>query len=314
MGYVAAPIDRTIMNRTTSLGLLLALLAGPATAQRAAPGEGADHSETLGSGLSSVNWGTMGLNVGVSAGEDGVLLVDDQEEAGVPRLKAEIAKLSDKPVRLVINTHWHFDHVGGNAEFAKAGAATIAHVNTRNRLMAAQVNPVNGGTQKAFSPEFWPQLTFEDSLRIHFNGDDIDLIHVPNAHTDSDVIVKFHKADVLFAADLFNNGDYTRIDGRGGSLDGMIAAYRALLPTLDDAVKVVPGRGRVGTKKDLADYLSVMIALRARMTKLIRDGKTLEECVAAKPTADFDAQWGNGPIRPDQLVEELYADLKPKAR
>ena len=306
--------NETIMTRIATFSLLLALLAGPVAAQRAAPGEGVDHTETLGPGLSSVNWGTMGLNVGVSAGADGILLIDDQEEAGVPRLKTEIAKLSDKPVRLVINTHFHFDHVGGNAEFAKAGATTIAQTNTRTRLMSEQVNPANGGKQKPFAPAFWPQVTFDDSLRLHFNGDDIDLIHVPNAHTDGDVIVKFNKADVLFAADLFNNGDYTRIDGRGGSLDGMIAAYQKLLPTLDDAVKVVPGRGRVGTKKDLEDYLQVMISLRDRMAKLIRDGKSVEQCVAAKPTADFDAHWANGPIRPDQLVEELYADLKPKLR
>jgi cyclase len=306
------------MNRFALLAVLLTLsavpVAAPGAAERVPPGEGAGHTESLGAGLASVNWGTMGLNVGVSAGKDGVLLIDDQEEAGVPRLQAEIAKLSNSPVKLVINTHWHFDHVGGNALFAKAGAITIAHTNTRTRLMAEQINPVNGGKQKAFPPEFWPQITFDDTLRLYFNGDEIDLVHVPDAHTDGDVIVKFNKADVLFAADLFNNGDYTRIDGRGGSLDGMIAAYRALLPTLDDAVKVVPGRGRVGTKKDLEDYLQVMIALRERMSKLIQAGKTLEECVAAKPTADFDAHWANGPIRPDQLVEELYADLKSRAR
>ncbi len=276
------------MNRFALLAVLLTLSAVPAAAPGAAeripPGEGAGHTESLGAGLASVNWGTMGLNVGVSAGEDGVLLIDDQEEAGVPRLKAAIATLSNKPVKLVINTHWHFDHVGGNALFAKAGAITIAHTNTRTRLMVEQINPVNGGKQKAFPPEFWPQITFDDTLRLYFNGDEIDLVHVPDAHTDGDVIVKFNKADVLFAADLFNNGDYTRIDGRGGSLDGMIAAYRTLLPTLDDAVKVVPGRGRVGTKKDLEDYLQVMIALRERMSKLIQAGKTLEECVAAKPT------------------------------
>jgi glyoxylase-like metal-dependent hydrolase (beta-lactamase superfamily II) len=293
--------------------LLLAVTSGSA-AERIPPGEGAEHNESLGPGLTSVNWGTMGLNVGVSAGEDGIVLIDDQQEAAVPRLKSEIAKLSAKPVRYVINTHWHFDHVGANAEFAKAGAVTIAQTNTRTRLMSDQTNPVSGGGQKAFAPAFWPALTFDDALRLHVNGDDIDLVHVPNAHTDADVIVKFRKANVLFAADLFNNGDYTRVDSRGGSLDGMIAAYRKLLPTLDDAVKVVPGRGRVGTKKDLEDYLQVMVTLRERMTKLIRDGKTQEECVAAKPTADFDAHWANGPVRPDQLVEELYADLKPKLR
>jgi glyoxylase-like metal-dependent hydrolase (beta-lactamase superfamily II) len=307
-------------RRTSCFAAALLLIAAPAAAaaptpaQRPGPGEGAAHNENLGSGIASVNWGTMGLNVGVSAGDDGILLIDDQEEAGVPRLKSEIAKISNGRVRLVINTHWHFDHVGGNEEFAKAGAITIAHTNTRARLMTEQVNPANGGKQKAFAPVFWPQVTFDDALTLHFNGDDIDVIHVPNGHTDGDAIVRFRKADVLFAADLFNNGDYTRVDARGGSLDGMIAAYQKLLPTLDDRVKVVPGRGRVGTKKDLEDYLAVMIALRTRMTKLIEDGKTVEECVAAKPTADFDAKWANGPIRPDQLVEELYADLKPKLR
>jgi glyoxylase-like metal-dependent hydrolase (beta-lactamase superfamily II) len=302
------------MKRILCVSLILALAAGTAFAQRAKPGEGMEHTENLGQGVYSVNWGTMGLNVGVFTGEDGTLLIDDQEEGGVPRLKAELAKIADSPVRLVINSHWHFDHVGGNAAFAATGALTIAHTNTRTRLTAEQVNPVNGGKQNAFAPAFWPALTFEDSITLRFNGDDIDVIHVPKAHTDGDVIVKFRKADVLFAADLFNNGDYTRIDGRGGSLDGMIAAYRKLLPTLDDQVKVVPGRGRAGTKKDLEDYLQLMIALRARMTKLIESGKNLEQCVAAKPTADFDAKWANGPIRPDQLVEELYADLKAKLR
>ena len=293
---------------------IAALLLAATASAREAPGEGVEHNEALGAGLTSVNWGTMGLNVGVFAGPDGILLVDAQQEAGVPRLKAEIAKLSTAPVRYIVNTHWHFDHVGANAELSKAGAVTIAHTNTRKRLMQDQTNPVSGGGQKAFAPEFWPQVTFEDLVTLHFNGEDIDLIHVPDAHTDSDVIVKFRKDDVLFAADLFNNGDYTRIDARGGSLDGMIAAYRKLLPTLDDKVKVVPGRGRVGTKKDLEDYLGVMVALRERMTKLIKDGKSVEECMAAKPTADFDAKWANGPVRPDQLVEELYADLKRRVR
>jgi glyoxylase-like metal-dependent hydrolase (beta-lactamase superfamily II) len=302
------------MRQIFCLLTLLVLFATPASAQRPPPGEGAEHSESLGAGIYSVNWGNMGLNVGVSAGGDGILLIDDQEEGGVTRLQAELAKISAKPVRLVINTHWHFDHVGGNAAFSKTGAVTIAHGNTRNRLMAEQINPVGGGIQRAFAPEFWPAVTFENSLTLHFNGDDIDVVHVKNAHTDGDVIVKFRKADVLFAADLFNNGDYTRIDPRGGSLDGMIAAYRGLLPTLDDAVKVVPGRGRVGTKKDLEEYLQVMVTLRERMAKLIKDGKTLKECIAAKPTADFDAKWANGPIRPDSIVEELYADLKPKLR
>jgi cyclase len=281
--------------------------------QRPQPGEGEDRTREIAAGIYSVNWGTMGLNVGMSTGADGVLLVDAQDEPAVPRLQAELAKRSDKPVRIVINTHWHFDHVGANAVYRQQGAAIIAHENTRTRLMTEQVNPL-GGRQRAFPAAFWPTLTFRDALTVHFNGEDIDVIHVPNGHTDGDVIVRFRKADILFAADLFNNGDYTRIDLRGGSLDGMIAAYQKLLPTLDDRVKVVPGRGGVGTKKDLEDYLVVMTALRDRIARLIRDGRTAEEAVAMKPTADFDAKWANGPVRPNEIVEEIYADLKRSVR
>ena len=293
--------------------VLLALSAATAAAQRPPPGEGEDRSQDLGGGLYSLNWGTMGLNVGVSTGADGILLVDDQEVGALPRLLAEIARRSDKAVRLVINSHWHFDHVGANEYYRQHGSTIIAQENTRIRLMSEQINPL-GGKQAAFPPSFWPTLTFADALALHFNGYDIDVVHVPSGHTDGDVIVRFREPDVLFAADLFNNGDYTRVDLRGGSLDGMIAAYQKLLPTLDDQVKVVPGRGRVGTKRDMESYLVVMTALRERIGKLIAQGKTMEETVALKPSADFDAKWGNGPIRPDQIVEEVYADLKRKLR
>jgi cyclase len=297
------------MNRVVVAGMLLILTAASANAQAPRPGEGEDHSQELGHNIYSINWGTMGLNVGLSTGDDGILLVDAQDEPAVPRLRAEIAKRSDKPARVVINTHWHGDHVGANAFYRQQGAVIIAQDNTRTRLMSAQASPLSR-TQPAFAPAFWPTLTFADAVTLHFNGDDIDVIHVPNGHTDGDAIVRFRNANVLFAADLFNNGDYTRVDLRGGSLDGMIAAYQKLLPTLDDQVKIVPGRGRVGTKKDLQDYLAVMIALRERIAKLIRDGKSAEEAVAAKPTADFDAKWANGPVRPNQIVEEIYADLR----
>ena len=305
-------------DQRRALGLMCAVLAVlvPAAqlwAQRPAPGAGEDGSQVIAPGLYSLNWGPMGLNVGVFAGEDGILLVDAQDERAVPRLKAEIAKRSSQPVRFVINTHWHFDHVGGNDTFRKQGAVIIAHDNTRSRLMTDQRNSL-GGEQRAFPAAFWPTLTFSDSTTLHFNGEDIDVIHVPDAHTDGDVIVRLRKADVLFAADLFNNGDYTRVDLRGGSLDGMIAAYEKLLPTLDDNVKVVPGRGRVANKKDLEDYLVVMKALRTRIGNLIAQGKSAEEAVAAKPTADFDAKWANGPIPANDIVEEVYADLARKKR
>jgi cyclase len=305
-----------MMTRIACLCAAAALAGAPAAAQ--VPAAADDHTVQVAPGIYTVtwgnSWGNMGLNVGVCVGEDGLLLIDAQEEAGVPRLVARIAEFTDKPVRYVVNTHWHFDHVGGNAIFARQGAAVIAQENTRTRLMTEQPNPLGRAAQKAFPAAFWPRITFADLLTLHVNGDDVELLHFPNGHTDGDAIVFFHKADVLFAADLFNNTNYTRVDLRGGSLDGMIAAYDKLLPMLDDKVKVVPGRGPVGTRKDLVEYREVMVTLRDRITRLIKDGKTLSEAIAAKPTRDFDAHWANGPIRPDQLVEEIYGDLERTVR
>jgi cyclase len=300
------------MKHVASLCVALALTVAPAAAQ---PSGGADdYTVQVAPRIYNVtwgnNWGNMGLNVGLSVGEDGLLLIDAQDEPAVPRLIARIAQISSKPARYVINTHWHADHIGGNATFAKQGATIIAHENTRKRLMTEQPNPLGRATQRAFPAAFWPTVTFKDSLSLHVNGDDVEVLHFPNGHTDADAVMFFHKANVLFAADLFNNTNYTRVDLRGGSLDGMIAAYDKLLPMLDDKVKVVPGRGPVGTKGDLIEYREVMVKLRDRIAQIIKDGRTLDQAIAAKPTKDFDARWANGPIRPDQLVEEIYADLK----
>jgi len=292
------------------------LTIAPATAQT--QGKSDDYTVQVAPGLYSVSWGNtwgnMGLNVGLSVGGDGLLLIDAQDEPEVPRLIARIAAISSKPVRYVLNTHWHADHVGGNATFAKQGAVIVAQDNVRKRLMTEQPNPLGRATQRAFPATFWPTFTYRDSFTVHMNGDDIDVLHLPSSHTDADAVMLFRKANVLFAEAVFNNTNYTRVDLRGGSLDGMIAAYDKLLPMLDDNVKIVPGRGPLATKRDFADYREVMIALRERITRLIKDGKTLQEAIAAKPTEDFDARWANGPIRPNQLVEEIYSDLKRTVR
>lgn len=291
-----------------------ALAAAPAKAQSPTP----DYSVDLAPGLFTLTWGNnfgnMGLNVGLSVGEDGLLLVDAQDETEVPRLLSRIAQISNKPVRYVINSHWHSDHIGGNATFAKQGATVIAHENTRKRLMAAQPNPLGRATQRAFPAAYWPTVTFKDTQTVHFNDDEIEIIHFPSTHTDADAVMLFRKANVIFTTALFNNTTYNRVDLRGGTLDGQIAAYDKLLPMLDDKVKVVPGRGPVGTKADMADYRQVMVTLRDRVTRIIRDGKTLAEAIAAKPTSDLDVRWGKGPIRPDQFVEEVYSDLKRTVR
>jgi cyclase len=309
------------MRSVAFLGAAVFAITTSALAQapRQDPAAGPDHTVEVAPGLYTVTWGNnfgnMGLNVGVSVGDDGVLLVDAQEEGGVPRLVSRIAEITSKPVRYVVSSHWHFDHIGGNATFGKAGATVIAQENTRKRLMGEQANPIPGrGAQRAYAAAFWPTLSFKDSLTLHFNNDDIEVLHFPSTHTDADSVALFRKANVLFATAIFNNGTYTRVDLRGGSIEGQIAAFNKLLPMLDDKVKVVPGRGAVATKADMAAYRDVMVTLRDRVTKAIRDGKSLAETVAAKPTAEFDGRWGNGPIRPDQWVEEIYWDLKRTVR
>ena len=293
------------MKFSVLLCLVLPLTVTAAAAQ--APTEATDYTVQVAPGIYNVTWGNtwgnMGLIVGLSVGDDGLVLIDAQDLPAVPKLVARIAQISTKPVRYVINTHWHADHIGGIAAFAKGGATIIAHENTRKRLMTEQPNPLGRATQPAFPAPFWPTLTFKDSLTLNVNGDELDILHFPNCHTDADAVALFRKANVLFAADLFNNSNYTRVDLRGGSLDGLIAAYDKLLPMLDDNVKVVPGRGPVGSKRDLIEYREVIVKLRERITQLIKEGQSLEQAIAAKPTNDFDPRWANGPIRPDQLVD-----------
>jgi glyoxylase-like metal-dependent hydrolase (beta-lactamase superfamily II) len=260
--------------------------------------------------------GFAGGNVAVSVGNDGVFIVDDEIQPMTAKLKAALAALSKKPVRFVINTHWHSDHTGGNPTLGAAGATIIAHDNTRARLTVDQVRAFGGKEMKfpALPPEGLPVLTFSEDATLHFNGDEVHVFHVPPAHTDGDVIVHFKKANVVHTGDTFVSMGYPIIDtGSGGQIAGFIAAADRVLAVCDDATKIIPGHGPVAGVADLKAWREMLIAVRDNVAKLAAEKKTLDEIKAAKPTAAFDAKYAQGMIPPDMMVEEVYKTLPPAA-
>ncbi len=251
-----------------------------------------------------------GGNVGVSSGKDGVFLIDDQYAPLTRKIRAALALIGDKPVRFVLNTHWHGDHSGGNENLGGAGALIVAHENVRKRMSVEQfIEAFNSRTPA--SPEVaLPVVTYTDSVTFHLNGDEIQCFRVPPAHTDGDSIVHFKRANVIHMGDLFFNGLYPFIDASsGGSLEGMIAAADRVLGVANDATQIIPGHGPMGNKTDLKTFRDMLAGVRDKMKPLVVAGKTLAEVQAAKPTQAFDAKWGGGFLKPEQFVAVAYASL-----
>lgn len=251
-----------------------------------------------------------GGNIVASVGEDGIFLVDDQYAPLTEKIRAALAELSDRPVRFVINTHWHGDHVGGNENFAAAGAVIVAHENVRQRMSSEQFMAVFNRTVPASPPGALPVVTFEQGVSLHLNGDTVRVMHVANAHTDGDSLVYFERANVLHMGDVFFNGLYPFIDlGSGGGIHGMIAAVQRGLELADEDTLVVPGHGPSTDRAGLRAYGEMLASFRDRIAALKAAGKTLDEVVAANPTADFDATHGGRFISPERLVGFIYDSL-----
>jgi glyoxylase-like metal-dependent hydrolase (beta-lactamase superfamily II) len=255
-----------------------------------------------------------GGNIGVSAGDDGVFVIDDQFAPLAPKIKAAIAKISTKPLRFIFNTHWHGDHTGGNEAMAGAGALIVAHDNTRKRMSAEQVMEAFGGKRIPPSPpKALPVVTFNDEVTFHLNGDEIHVFHVANAHTDGDAIVHFRKANVVHMGDTFINGGYPVIDfSTGGSIDGLLAAQAKVLSMIDANTKLIPGHGPIGDKSTLQKTHDMIKQVRDAVAKAAAGGKTLEQVKAAKPTAKWDAEWGKGFVNGDLVTLMIYKTLKSK--
>jgi cyclase len=243
----------------------------------------------------------QGGNVGVLVGDDGLLMIDDQFAPLSEKLVAAMKTLSNKPVRLLVNTHVHGDHTGGNENFGKMGIDIVAHDNVRVRLAQG----VNGG---APSPAVaLPVVTYGDKMTLHLNGETITIGKLPPAHTDGDSYVHFANANVIHTGDVFRTIGYPGVDfNNGGSVKGTIAALQALVDMAGPNTKILPGHGVVATREDVAAFRDLTIDLQKRFTDLVRQGMTLEQVVAAKPVADLEAKYGD----PARLIPAFYNAVK----
>ena len=252
-----------------------------------------------------------GGNIGVSSGPDGVFVIDDQFAPLTEKIVAAIRGFSDRPIRFVVNTHWHFDHVGGNENLGNMGALIVAHNNVRERMSVEQVMEALGQTVPPSPDKALPVVTFSEAVTFHLNGDQLNVFHVPHAHTDGDAIIRFRTANVLHMGDTFFNGLYPFIDlGSGGNVRGMIAAADAALAVADANTKIIPGHGPLASRADLERYRALLVTARDRVAAAIAKGHTLDQIKAAKPMAEYDEAWGGTFINPEQFVEFVYRSLE----
>jgi glyoxylase-like metal-dependent hydrolase (beta-lactamase superfamily II) len=256
--------------------------------------------------------GGMG-NSAALTGDDGVLMIDTKIETSVDNLLAKIAELSQKPVRFAVITHWHFDHVGGNEKVAETGAAIIAHENVRKHMsMAHDMKLLNAKVPPAKKAAL-PLLTFTKEITFHLNGEEVKIFHLEPGHTDGDAVIYFRSANVIHMGDLYFEGLYPYIGiYSGGSINGMINVIHQILPMIDENTKVVPGHGPLSNKAKLQTYVSMLTAVRDNVSRLMQEGKTMEEVIAAKPTRAFDEKWGKGFLPPDKFTSLVYMDLSPE--
>jgi cyclase len=251
-----------------------------------------------------------GGNIGLSVGEDAVFVIDDQFAPLTPKITAAIAQVTPKPVRFVLNTHWHYDHTGGNENLGKAGAVIVAHHNVRKRMSTDQVIEFFNLKSKPEPKDALPVLTFSSDMSFHINGEEVRAIHMPAAHTDGDAVVHFTKSDVVHMGDIYFNGFYPFIDAEsGGSAEGVIAACDKVLAFATDKTRIIPGHGPLSNAAELKAFRDLVATVSGRVKALVAQGKTLEEIKAAKVSADFDEKWGKGFIRPDRFAEMLARPL-----
>ena len=251
-----------------------------------------------------------GGNIGASVGDDGIVVVDDEFLLLADKIEAALKGIADKPVKFVLNTHWHGDHTGGNPHFGEK-APIIAQENVRKRL--ASGGKTRFGEVKPAEKVALPVITFENDVTVHLNGEDIRAIHVPNGHTDGDSVIFFPKANVVHMGDdFFNGGMFPFIDiDSGGSVQGMIAGDEKVLAETPDDVKIIPGHGPLGTKDDLRKFITMLKETSGAVQAGIKKGKTLDQLKKENVLAKWDS-YGKSFIKTDVFVEILYASLTQK--
>lgn len=251
----------------------------------------------------------QGGNIGVSAGHDGLFLIDDQYANLTDQVMEALASISPGRPRFVLNTHWHGDHTGGNENLAAKGSVIVAHDRVRERMSVDNFSEFFQRATPASPPAALPVVTFNDSLSLHVNDDELRGIYQQAAHTDGDVFIHFRKANVIHTGDLVFAGMYPFIDiDSGGSVAGVIAAVDRMLALADAGTRVIPGHGKVTDRAGLESYRQLLAVTSARMRELVRAGKTLDEVLAARPFAEHDAQLAWAFITAERYIQILYRD------
>jgi len=309
----------------TTLATLAALTIGAASAHAQNPDEAdfpkvviktsklADNFYTL-EGTGPVPRGTFveggGVGtIGVLTGPEGVLMVDAMFGALHDKIVTAVKGVTDQPIRFLINTHVHGDHTNGNEGFARMGVVIFARTEVRDRL-AHPVGP-NGATRQPPPPPALPVVTYSGPVTFHLNGEDVDLIHVPRAHTDGDTFVRFRRADVIMAGDVYRSIQFPNIArDLGGSLDGLLDGLALLIGLAGPNTKIVPGHGPTVDRTAVVAHRDMIVAVRDRVARLIQQGKTQSEVIAAKPAADYAAKIPQTETNEDRFVGAVYADLK----
>ncbi len=254
----------------------------------------------------------QGGNIGISVGEDGIVMIDSQFAPLTPKILTAIKAISNKPIKFLINTHWHHDHVGGNENIKNEGAITVAHDNVRKRMSVDQFDKYRNRTTKA-SPTKLPLVSFSDNITFHMNGEDIMVFHVDNAHTDGDAMIYFTNSNVLHMGDTYFQGKYPFIDlATGGSVNGYINAAKRALMLIDDDTKIIPGHRNLSNKKELTAYLTMLETLKTRVLAEIKKGKTEEEVTNNETiNKEYTAlNYGDWFIKDAQIRQTFYRSLK----
>ncbi len=256
-----------------------------------------------------------GGNIGLFAGEDGVFMIDDQFAPLTPRISAVVDQLTGRSVDLLFNTHWHFDHTGGNENFGKAGALILAHRNVRTLMSAPQTLAAFDMALPAAPEAALPVITFADTMKFHINGDTVRAVHVPNAHTDGDVILYFENANAVHTGDVYITLGYPFIDvEHGGHIDGFIRGIADLLDWADDDTKIMPGHGHLSNRAELQEFHDMLVECRRRVQALLDQGKSSGEIIAAQPLASLDERWSSGFISGEAFTAALLANLDGKGK
>ena len=254
-----------------------------------------------------------GGNITVAVAKDGIIMVDGQYAPLHAKIKAAIEAISKQPIKYLINTHFHSDHTGGNELFARDGVTIISQINVRNRLAAGTSDGLTGAKTLPAPQAALPSDTYTNFSKIRLAGRVADLKHIANAHTDGDTYVWFKTANVLSTGDTFTNRRYPNIDfANGGHINGMIAATDAYLKLTNARTRIVPGHGPLADRAALMEYRTMLVTARDRMTKLVREGKSEDDVVAAKPFSDLDSKWTATEFASENFIRVVYHSLADK--